>query len=167
MRKEEKWRGGMRRNDREIHDLTFIKRLLETCRVCRIGMVDQGKPYVLPINYGYVLKERQLTFYLHSASFGRKVEIFKNNPQVCVEIDQAETLVGEGEIACRYGYLYESLIGMGTIFEITDLKEKQFGLELLMKHMTGRDGYQYNGLETVNVYKIVMDDYSVKANQKD
>lgn len=154
----------MRRSDREIQDINIIQGLLECCHVCHIGMVDQGTPYVVPMNYGFLLEGQTLTFYLHSARQGRKVELFKENPKVCVEIEKAERMIGEGDIACRYGYLYESLIGVGTVREVTDEKEKQFGLARLMKQVTRTDNYRYDGLDTVNVYKIMIDEYSVKAH---
>ena len=43
----------MRRKDREVTDLTALKFILDTCKVCRVGMVDEQGIYIVPVNFGY------------------------------------------------------------------------------------------------------------------
>ena len=50
-------------------------------------MTDGGVPYIVPLNYGYEYADGELTFYFHSAKEGRKLEILKKNPTVCLELD--------------------------------------------------------------------------------
>ncbi len=53
----------MRRKDREITDRAEIDAVLNEATVCRIGLADNGEPYVVPVCFGY-----DGTFlYLHSA----------------------------------------------------------------------------------------------------
>ena len=82
----------MRRKDREITHIHAILDLVSECRVCRLAMTDGGVPYIVPLNYGYEYADGALTFYFHSAKEGRKLEILKKNPMVCLELD------GRGEL---------------------------------------------------------------------
>ena len=59
----------MRRSDREISEIHAIEKILAEASVCRLAMVDNGEPYILPLNYGY----RDGTLYFHGAAHGRKV----------------------------------------------------------------------------------------------
>ena len=75
----------MRRKDREITHIRTILDLVSECKVCRLAMTDGGVPYIVPLNYGYEYADGALTFYFHSAKEGRKLEILKKNPTVCLE----------------------------------------------------------------------------------
>lgn len=83
----------MRRKDREITDICAILELVSECKVCRLAMTDGGIPYIVPLNYGYEYADGALTFYFHSAKEGRKLEILKKNPAVCLELDGRASLL--------------------------------------------------------------------------
>ena len=63
---------GMTRRERQITDLQEIRGILDRAKIVHIGMVDGGRPYVVPMNYGYTMEDGQLTLYLHGANRGRK-----------------------------------------------------------------------------------------------
>ena len=77
----------MRRRDREVTDSNEIIHILDTGKVLHLGLVDQGKPYIVPMNYGYILEGDKLVFYLHGALEGRKLDIIRNNSDCCVQIE--------------------------------------------------------------------------------
>ena len=52
----------MRRRDREVTDLNEIIHILDSGKVLHLGLVDQGKPYIVPMNYGYVMENDKLVF---------------------------------------------------------------------------------------------------------
>lgn len=52
----------MRRRDREVTEHSEIMHILDSGKVLHLGLVDQGKPYIVPMNYGYVLKEKSSYF---------------------------------------------------------------------------------------------------------
>ena len=60
----------MRRKDRELSGRENIEPILQQCKVCRIAMIADGKPYVIPMNYGYTWGEDGLTLYFHSGLKG-------------------------------------------------------------------------------------------------
>ena len=57
----------MRRRDREVTELNEIIHILDSGKVLHLGLVDQGKPYIVPMNYGYAFEDGKLVFYVHSA----------------------------------------------------------------------------------------------------
>ena len=155
----------MRRNDREITDINEKIKLIEQNKVCRIGFSDNGQPYIVPMNYGFTFESGVLVIYLHCAKEGRKIDILKNNNKVCFEIDDDHRLVDGGEIACKYGYSYSSIIGFGKIELINEPGEKTQILNILMKHQTGKDtvySYTEKELDGVTTLKIIVDDFSGK-----
>ena len=44
----------MRRKDREVTDIRQIENIIEKTKVVHIGIIDDGVPYVVPMQYGYV-----------------------------------------------------------------------------------------------------------------
>ena len=61
----------MRRREQEVTEQKEIIHILDTAKVLHLGLVDQGKPYIVPMNYGYAFEEDKLVFYVHGALEGR------------------------------------------------------------------------------------------------
>jgi len=117
----------MRQSEKEITDRAEIDSIIRGSQVCRLGMSEAGQPYVVPLCFGY----DGTVLYLHSATAGRKLEILRKNPRVCVEFDTGGTLV-EAEDACSWGMKYRSAIAFGTATIVETPAEKKEGLRLLM-----------------------------------
>ena len=94
--------------------------------------------FIVPVNYGYDLTEGQLTLYLHSAREGRKAAAFRRGGAVAFEMDCGHQLM-TAEQACSYSCAYRSIMGSGTIRELTEPQEKYEALNAIMRHMTGRN----------------------------
>ncbi len=62
----------MRRQDREISDLTQICGILKRSRVCFLSLCDGSTPYTVPMNLRFTEEAGCITLYLHSAKRGRK-----------------------------------------------------------------------------------------------
>jgi nitroimidazol reductase NimA-like FMN-containing flavoprotein (pyridoxamine 5'-phosphate oxidase superfamily) len=118
----------MRKNNQEITDPRIIEEILSNATICRLGMLNEGRPYVLPFNYGY--KDQKL--YIHCAREGLKIEILKKDPEVCFEIEDAVELV-TGATACDWTTTYRSIVGYGTVEMLTDAGEKRNGLKIIME----------------------------------
>lgn len=134
----------MRRQDRAIRDLEEIKAVLDRCKVCRVGMVEEGKPYIVPLNFGYRLEGEALTLWFHSAPRGRKLDILRENPQVCFEMDCDHLLTGEGTEACVYSYHFSSIMGEGVMELVEDPAQKVEGLKRLMEQAAGPADYTFD-----------------------
>ena len=129
----------MRRTDRQITDPGAIEEILRRARVLHLGLMDGERPYVVPLHYGYIWEDGRLTLYMHSAPEGHKLDLIRANPNVFVEIDTGEIPISGGDVACRYGAAYSSLMGCGTATIVEDVAEKITGLRILMRTQTGRE----------------------------
>ena len=129
----------MRRTDRAVTDNRQIQSIIEQAKVVHIGMIDNDRPYVVPMQYGFVFADGQLTLYVHCAKEGRKLDIISKNPRVFIELETEAAIISGGDIPCKYGSEYASVMGDGTAIVVEDAAEKIFGLQLLMKTQTSRD----------------------------
>lgn len=152
----------MIKREREVTDPKEIRSILDTCKVLHLGLSDEGQPYVVPLNYGYVLENDTLIFYLHGATEGYKYDVIRKNPKVSFAME-CDVIPFEGKVACQYGMSYRSLMGMGKAEIVTDVNEKQLGLSILMKSQTEKD-FEFNErlVSIVNIIKITVDNYSAK-----
>ena len=154
----------MRRKDREIQSIEEKIKIIEDCKYCRIALSQNNYPYIVPLNYGFSYENDKLTLYFHSAKEGKKIEIIKNNNKACFEIDCDSKLI-EGEIACKYGYEFRSIIGFGRIIILETDVEKREGLNKLMKHQTGKNinhTFGEDELNNVLVFKMEVEEFTGK-----
>ena len=149
----------MRRKDKEITDRRVIDQLLATARICRIALVDEGEPYIVPVNYGY----RDNALYVHSAPAGRKTDILRRNNRVCFEIESTAEIIQHRE-PCHWGTRARSLIGYGTVEIITDREEKIRGLDIIMAHHGKSDANAYDErqLSALVVLKLTIESIAGK-----
>lgn len=159
----------MRRDDREVKDENKIDDIIEKCKCCRIGFYDNEKSqvYIVPLNFGYVKKECQRIFYFHCAKEGRKIELIQKNSKVGFELDTNYQLK-EAKIACGYSAYFQSIIGNGKIYFVTNYEEKRTGLNSIMEHNTGKSNWSFDEkmLNSVCVFKLVIEVLSCKENIK-
>ena len=153
---------GMTRREREVTDLEEIIGILDRAKIVHVGMVDGDRPYVVPMNYGYIMTEGKLTLYLHGAPRGRKLDVLRANPNVFVEID-TDIIPFEGEVACKYGLCYSSIMGEGVAEIVEETEQKKRALSLLMKTQTGKD-FEFDDkmVSVVSVIKIDVAEYIAK-----
>jgi nitroimidazol reductase NimA-like FMN-containing flavoprotein (pyridoxamine 5'-phosphate oxidase superfamily) len=121
----------MRKAEREIKDRGELEDVIRRAEVCRLGMVDHGEAYIVPMNFGY----RDGCMYFHCAREGRKLDMIRKNPKVCFELE-ADVCLVKGEKACQWSTSFESVIGWGTATIVLDEKEVREGLEVLLAHYT-------------------------------
>jgi nitroimidazol reductase NimA-like FMN-containing flavoprotein (pyridoxamine 5'-phosphate oxidase superfamily) len=128
----------MRRKDKEITDRKLIEDIISKCEICRIAMVDDTEPYIVPVNYGFYKND----LYIHSAAQGRKIDVLRKNNRVCFEIELPYEIHKEDN-ACDWGTNYRSVIGYGTVEIISDIELKKKGLDIIMRQ---------HGKTTENIY---------------
>lgn len=128
--------------------------IISQSQTCFVAMVDkEGNPYNLPFNFGF----DDNYIYIHSGKEGKKNEILKNNPNVCIAFSNSEKLAFQSEkVACSHFMRYKSVLVCGKLEFIEDLEEKSKILNIFMKHYTGKDDYKYGlpALKNVAVYKL-------------
>ena len=154
----------MRRKDREITDIETIRSILDKAKVLHLAMIDGDRPYVVPLHYGYTLQEGRLTLYLHSAKEGRKLDVLGKNDRVAFVLETDVSSISGGEIPCKYGAAYASVMGEGKAVLLTDPAKKAAGLQILMKIQTGREFTITEAMtESVAVLRVGVETYSAKS----
>ncbi len=153
----------MRRTDREITDINKIESILKRARYMHLGMFDGSFPYVVPLHYGYQVENDRLTFYVHSAKEGHKLECLRTNRNVFVEIDRGEALIS-ADVPCQYGAAYECVMCRGKAAFVDDPAGKSKALMILMKTQTGEEHEISEKMaEAVTVIRIEVEAYTAKV----
>ena len=153
---------GITKREREVTDLQQIREILDKANVLHLGMVDGDEPYVVPLNYGYSLEEGKLTFYLHGATAGRKLDVLRKNPKIffCLECDVQPF---EGKLPCQYGTTYASVMGSGTAEIIEDAAGKMDALTILMRTQTGKEfSFTEKLVSIVTVIRLDITEFTAK-----
>lgn len=153
----------MRRKDR-ARDEAFSLELIDRCSHGIMALnTGEDTPYCLPLSL--VRVDRSL--YFHCARQGRKVELMRACPKVCL------TFVGGDRPAFlepdEYTTYFQSAIVTGTVHEVTDDAEKILALRALCEKLTPQamDGDKFEraiarSLPATGVWRIDLEDISGK-----
>lgn len=155
----------MRRSDR-AQSLEFALALIDRCTYGVVSIsTGEETPYCLPLSL--VRVDNRL--YFHCAKQGRKLDLLRRNPKVCV------TFVGTSEpayIAAQNMFTdyFQSAIVTGTASEVLDDGEKTEALRALCTRMTpeGMTGDNFDravadSLSVTGVWRIDMEEITAKA----
>ena len=157
----------MRRKDRKITDVNEIIKIVDEAKILHLGLYDGEYPYVVPLHYGYEFNADQLILYVHSAKEGHKLDLIKQNPHVCVELECDVELISGEEVPCAYGSEYSSVIARGTAELLEESGEKIKGLKALMINQTRREfEIDERMASAVEVIRITCETFSAKACKK-
>ena len=123
------------------------------CQTCNLAMVDpEGKPYVIPMNFGFAGDY----VYFHGSAKGKKVEVLKNQADVCVAFSTDHELrYVDEEVACSWSMRYRSVLVYGKAEFVEDPEEKIKCLNIIMAHYADRK-FDYNApaIREVMVFKV-------------
>jgi nitroimidazol reductase NimA-like FMN-containing flavoprotein (pyridoxamine 5'-phosphate oxidase superfamily) len=115
----------VRRKEREITDPDEMRQVLKATKYVTIALCKENEPYLVALSHGYDLDKNCL--YFHCAPEGKKLIYATANPQVW------------GQAVLDYGvtdecdYAYTSVHFSGKLSFITDLEEKNYALETLVR----------------------------------
>ena len=150
----------MRRKDKEIKDKDQIEQVIQDARVCHLAVADNGQPYVVPLNFGY----RNGVVYFHSAREGRKIDMLKTNPRVCLAFSNPGKVV-RGDTACKWGQAFESVIAFGEAHLVEGEDERRAGLDAIMAHYDGPEGeYPESKLKITTVIAVTINTMTGKRS---
>ena len=154
----------MRRSDRQ-QNLDFSLALIDRCSHGVVAVsTGSATPYCLPLSL--VRVENRL--YFHCAREGRKIQLLRQNPRVCI------TFVGADTPAfippAMYTSYFQSVIVTGTASEVLDPAEKAAALRALCQKLTpdfmdGFDGAIETSLSATAVWGIEMEEIIGKAKR--
>ena len=152
----------MRRNDR-AQDRDFALSLIDRCTHGVMALsTGEAAPYCLPLSFVRTGDE----LYFHCAREGRKIDLMRRFPRVCV------TFVGEDrpafESPAEYTTYFQSVIVTGTASEVDNPAERTEALRALCQkltpeHMDGFLSAAEKSLAVTAVWRVRMEDISAKA----
>jgi len=152
----------MRKSDREIKSKEEIIDIIKRCDVIRLAFNNGDYPYILPLNFGFEVKNDKVIFYLHSALEGTKVDIMKKDNRASFEMDAKHELqYYEEKGYCTMSY--ESIIGRGRI-RILPEDEKMNALKKLMGHYHKSEDTYFNpaAISRTLVYSLEVEEMTAK-----
>ena len=152
----------MRRADR-AQDRDFCLSVIDRC-THGVAALTTGEdtPYCLPLSFVRVGN----SLYFHCAREGRKVELLKRCPRICI------TFVAQDdpnfEAPNNYTTYFQSAIVTGTAQEVTGEAEKIAALRALCRKLTpdrmdGFDAAVSKSLKVTSVWRISMEEVTGKA----
>lgn len=152
----------MRRSDKEIKVPEAIARIIGECRVMRLALAKDNVPYLIPVSFGY----DGTALYLHTAKSGRKIEFFEANPAVCFEFENRVSLKPHDTDPCSWSFSFQSVIGYGTLEELTDSAAKGEGLTHIMRQYSNAPwSFGEESLAKVRVWKLLIDSLCGKQSK--
>lgn len=159
----------MRLSKREVRDTARIREIIEGCHVLRIGATDAEGMFIVPVNFGYAWSDDEALphFYIHSAREGRKADAFRaggdDGTPVALELDIDRGSI-TGTYSCAWSRSYASIMGTGTVREVTDEGQRVRALELLMAHAApgAEASFTPDGMARVAIFRIDVAHLSAK-----
>ncbi|MDR0929999.1 MAG: pyridoxamine 5'-phosphate oxidase family protein [Oscillospiraceae bacterium] len=152
----------MRRADRAVTEFSKWVDILQRADTLHLALHDEPYPYVVQLSFGLQADAALgITLYFHGAADGKKHDLLRANPHVCVE---ASVFHQYREANGHVTTLYESVIGRGMAERVYGAEAAK-GLDLLLAHC-GYAGYPYapEVLDHTAVYRIALTSVTGKRN---
>ena len=146
----------MRRQDRRITDPAMICAVLDKCRTLHLGLVEDGRVYIVPLNYGWTGEKGRYILYAPSAAEGRKIDLIRGGADVGFEMETGVEYF-DADTACGWGNRYESIIGEGRATLLETPEEKRQALAAIMAHYSARKDYTFEDA-MVNLVQVIQID---------
>lgn len=145
-----------------LENKSELQQIINDCSICFVGIANaESSPYVFPMNFAFIENE----IILHSAPFGKHLELLKQNNKVCVTFCSEGKLVYQHiDVACSYRMESKSVICNGEVSFIEDLSEKEEKLNQFMKKYSDRPfRYSQPALQNVKVWRIIVTEMTGKS----
>ncbi|GAF77906.1 unnamed protein product [marine sediment metagenome] len=105
--------------------------------------------------------------FFHTAQSGKKIEFLESNNRVCFEFERNVGLQTSPDVACKWTFAFESVIGYGSVSELIDPAEKTRGLDQIMLHYSGkRWELDTSLLARTRVWQVLIDSLTGKRGEE-
>ena len=128
-----------------------IESMLYRHHVGRLGCSANDRPYVVPINYGY-----DGACLYGWATIGRKIEVMREQPLVCFEVDEVQGPTN-----------WRSVLAEGLYEELTDERERRAALVLLDGQGPGLVPRALDASTRIVIFRIRLTDRSGRFERRD
>jgi uncharacterized protein len=141
----------MRKAEDEIKDPAEIESVIKAAQVCRLAMAEGNIPYLVPMNFGY----QDNCLYFHCAREGKKLDILRQNNNVCFEVDIEDQIVKAPGNICSWSSKYRSVIGYGKASILNEWQEKAAALNIIIRHYGAtQHDFSEKEVEMLSIIKI-------------
>jgi nitroimidazol reductase NimA-like FMN-containing flavoprotein (pyridoxamine 5'-phosphate oxidase superfamily) len=142
----------MRHPERELKDQETIAGILRQAAIGRMATVNRkGVPVIKPLNFLYLDGK----IYVHSSMKGEKIKDIQRGSPVCFEVDEPIAYRVAGELACKAGYYYRSVIIKGKASLVRERHKKMKILERMMEKYQPEGNYGEFGVEVLTKTAII------------
>ena len=124
----------LRRGDHAITNQATVDAFLRSAQVGRVGVVAEGDPYIVPMNFAY----EPGRIIVHGAGQGRLFRAIQSNPRVCFEVDEFVATLPD-PVLCHYDTAYASIICFGMARVLEALEDRTEALRLLARKYSSED----------------------------
>lgn len=115
---------------RADYERETIYRILDEALICHVGFVEEGQPYVIPINFARV-EDKIL---LHGAKASRLLKHIEAGHPVCVEVTLVDGLVLARSVF-HHSVNYRSVVLFGRGCPVEGEREKLSALQAITEHL--------------------------------
>lgn len=138
-----------------------LEEIIKKCQVCTVAMVDQGKPYIVSMNFGY----HEKTVYLHSDGEGHKIDVLKMNNNVSIMFyTDTDVFARDEHIGCSWRMRYRSVVINGKLEFIEDFNQKKQALDVMMRNFTEINiKYSKPAIDNVLVMKVPVETWTGRS----
>lgn len=155
----------MRRTDREVTDRSAILEIIDRCDCLHLALMDDGYPYVIPLNFGFEDDGGRLVLYFHGAKDGKKYALIKNDGRAAFSMSCAHELI-PGKVACASTFKYMSVCGRGVVSMVED-DERMHALTVIMAHYDREKAHAFEQkhANSVSVFRMDVECFTGKSRQ--
>lgn len=149
----------MRRFENGTRDPAMISAILDQISIVHVGCFDEEYPYVVPLSFGYEIKDGKLLVYLHSAREGHKIDLWKKNPHVALTFSTFYNHPDRLYKGCMHDF--RSVMALGTIAPVD--RKTQSGLHgtavqtILRQNQRGRTQFSVPHFMWMGIYVVTCD----------
>ncbi len=148
----------------EMTDREIINSIINQALIGHLACSISDQPYVVPIAFGY----DGTYIYFHSGPAGKKTDILKENPRVCLSFETSVEIAQDFESACNWSFHYSSVIADGHAEILTLLAEKSTALKCIMDHYSGKEwDFPEEKINKTSVWKIKLETITYKRSPRE
>jgi nitroimidazol reductase NimA-like FMN-containing flavoprotein (pyridoxamine 5'-phosphate oxidase superfamily) len=115
---------------RGVYDKAQVHAILDEGRICHVGFVVDGQPFVVPT--GYARSSDQI--YIHGSAASRMIRASAADVDVCVTVTLVDGFV-LARSAFHHSMNYRSVVVLGKARLVTDPEEKMHALRCFTNHI--------------------------------
>ena len=161
----------LRRKDREITDVSWIKDILRYEPYCTVATVENSQPFIRPSAFYY--SESDHSIYIHGAHKGRNFDNLKKNPEICLCVYVVGKMRGHRR-AFEFFLEQAGVIVFGKTSILGDNVRKHEVMQLLFDkhtpHLEAHQDYEpasQSEMDQTAIHQIKIDSWSGKMKWTD